>query len=491
MKNTVTYRQFEKNLIRKNSLSYAVEVLTTKRSSSTCVNRNYVRKLYNYFTLNEDDSNNKRAAFEIIPEHIINWERLHDSCIGNKRPEDLSVCYLSGPEPDNDFSELVSLGVLPQNIWAFESDRNTYKTAISSFHDGTICQPHMIKQKIENFFELTPKKFDIVYIDACGAVASSKKALKTISSLCQNQRLNSPGVIITNFSEPDKKNYFEYTELISEYLFLKKYPNENDFSSSMYVEFKKSVQSNIANYYSDFVSCVLRDIPSVIVPIQRISNNHYFNQLAEIKKIERTKIDPELIQSIKNNSLCKYFFIQKYRYDTNNISHRTRAFINELGCFDNIIQGLLISYFLNNNRITLNQDISNIANFFESGKLFQFLDKPHKNMFFDVIINQLTYPLHYNTSQTKRYMYKAKNNNMFTDISVYDECRYIYEWVPSIHQIKTAFENNSFQYIFRFALDGLVKSRQELNNEFFYQGTVVPNNIEGFEQQNLPKRIFY
>ena len=80
---------------------------------------------------------------------------------------------------------------------------------------------------------------------------------------------------------------------------------------------------------------------------------------------------------------------------------------------------------------------------------------------------------------------------MFTDISVYDECRYIYEWVPSIHQIKTAFENNSFQYIFRFGLDGLVKSRQELNNEFFYQGTVVPNNIEGFEQQNLPKRIFY
>ena len=59
----------------------------------------------------------------------------------------------------------------------------------------------------------------------------------------------------------------------------------------MYVEFKKSVQSNIANYYSDFVSCVLRDIPSVIVPIQRISNNHYFNQLAEIKKIEKNKMN--------------------------------------------------------------------------------------------------------------------------------------------------------------------------------------------------------
>lgn len=37
MKNTVTYRQFEKNLIRKNSLSYAVEVLTTK--SSLCQNQ--------------------------------------------------------------------------------------------------------------------------------------------------------------------------------------------------------------------------------------------------------------------------------------------------------------------------------------------------------------------------------------------------------------------------------------------------------------------
>lgn len=37
-----------------------------------------------------------------------------------KRAEELSVCYLAGPEPINDFKEFTEMGVLPENIWAFE-----------------------------------------------------------------------------------------------------------------------------------------------------------------------------------------------------------------------------------------------------------------------------------------------------------------------------------------------------------------------------------
>ena len=46
--------------------------------------------------------------------------------MGTKKPEDLVVCYLSGPEPNNDFQELINLGILPHNIWAFESDNQVY-----------------------------------------------------------------------------------------------------------------------------------------------------------------------------------------------------------------------------------------------------------------------------------------------------------------------------------------------------------------------------
>lgn len=63
----------------------------------------------------------------------------------------------------------------------------------------------------------------------------------------------------------------------------------------------------------------------------------------------------------------------------------------------------------------------------------------------------------------------AKSTSMYMDITIYDECRYIYEWLPALHQIVSAFENSSWQYVFRFALDGLVKSRKRYNNEFFFR----------------------
>jgi len=78
---------------------------------------------------------------------------------------------------------------------------------------------------------------------------------------------------------------------------------------------------------------------------------------------------------------------------------------------------------------------------------------------------------------------------MFIDVVVLDECRYIYEWLPSIHQIKNAFLNLNWQYVFRFALDGLVKQRINYNNEFFFQGSVIPRDIEEFKSKVIKDRI--
>ena len=193
------YDQYTKQNVRHTALVKAVEVLTSERSQSCCVERNYVRRLYDYFTLSEDVSQNKIEAQKINVSYITNWEKLHDSFLETKRPEDLMVCFLSGPEPDNDFQELINLGVLPQNIWGFESNNQAYKKAIATYDQGKYPQPRILKQNIETFFQQTPKKFDIVYIDACGSVPSAQHALRCVSTICQNHRLNSPGVIITSF----------------------------------------------------------------------------------------------------------------------------------------------------------------------------------------------------------------------------------------------------------------------------------------------------
>lgn len=114
------------------------------------------------------------------------------------------------------------MGVLPHNIWAFECEKNTYLRALDTVDGSTYMQPKIIKTSIERFFESSPKTFDIVYIDACASLISDQHALRCVSSLFQNHRLNSPGVLITNFSYldnnniPDKNQYVDlFQDIIS------------------------------------------------------------------------------------------------------------------------------------------------------------------------------------------------------------------------------------------------------------------------------------
>lgn len=446
--------------------------------------------------MSEDVSQNQLEAKKIDVSYITNWEKLHDSFVETKRPEDLVICYLSGPEPNNDFQELINLGILPQNIWAFESNTQAYKNAIATYNQGEYPQPRIIKQNIETFFKQTPKKFDIVYIDACGSVPSTQHSLRCVSTLCQNHRLNSPGVIITNFSMPDmrKESIDNYYEIISQYLLFKEYPSleikidKDGICNPEYHQFLEKVTGNFELYYGEFLSAILRDIPSVIIPLQRIAQNPYLNQLIDISDINIASED--FINISNGNSVAKYFFTAEKLKQYGLLGEKSNCFFNEIGHYEELLKGLRIIVLLRVGKIKLKEDVEKIKEFFESEKnIYQFLDKPHSNLFFDIVINQLAYPMHNNVLQDKRFQYVAKTNCMFTDITVYDECRYIYEWLPALHQIVSSFKNLSWQYVFRFALDGLVKMRQNYNNEFFLQGSVVSNTVEGFSSKKLQERI--
>src|SRR5690554_684917 len=102
----LTYKQTNKINARHEVLFYSVDLLTTNRNKSCCVERSYVRKVRDYF-LSLEESNEKEEACKIEMNYVKSWEALHDSFVGAKRSEDLMVCYLSGPEPQNDFNELI------------------------------------------------------------------------------------------------------------------------------------------------------------------------------------------------------------------------------------------------------------------------------------------------------------------------------------------------------------------------------------------------
>lgn len=63
-----------------------------------------------------------------------------------------------------------------------------------------------------------------------------------------------------------------------------------------------------------------------------------------------------------------------------------------------------------------------IAYFDNSQQLYQFLDKPNRILFFDAVINQLSYPMHYAADMATRLTYIAKRN----------ECLQIYYYLTSV-----------------------------------------------------------
>lgn len=499
---TFTYTQLEKNKVRHASLVHAVNILTAKRNNACCVERDYVRNLYDYF-MNLDDCQDRRETEKIDTKYINMWEKFHDSSLGYKRPEDLVVCYLSGPEPQNDFNELVSLGIHPQNIWAFENDNLTYLHAIESYNALPFPQPKIVKGSIEHFFKSTPKKFDIVYIDACGAIVSNQNALKIISSMIKFHRLNSPGVVITNFALPDitkSSELDDYSKLISQYLIFKSnIPNQHLINRSLTIEnqvliLMDLIKSNFETYYGHFITRVLMDLPSVIVPGQRFVNSHYFNRILNKVKGKRS-LSENYYDHAKNNSFLRFLLLSDSLKDGFISNRKITAFINEMSGIDqygiDLVDSMKNLAGLKNGSLQLNSEFQSIKDYFDinNGEIYRFLDIPDSNILLDLVINQLSYPMHYNTSAIKRFSYKAKSTQMFTDIFVYDECRYVYEWLPTIDLIKNAFKDVSWQYTFRFALDGLVKQRLRYNNEYFFQSSVISQNNEYFGSKEISKRI--
>ena len=499
----VTYKQEIKSKVRHQIIKNAVNLLTTNRSNSCCVRRSYVRDIYDYYK-DCSESHEQNEIKKIDVEYIKEWERMHTTSIGRKSPEELSVCYLSGPEPENDFLEFVSIGVKPQNIWAFESEKNIYLHALSSINSSDFMQPKLIKGTIEHFFETSPKTFDIVYIDACGSLVSDQHALRCISTLFEYQRLNSPGILISNFSLFDDfndTNRLEYIDMIAKYNVL--HSNENvdlhnilSSSDDFNLEIEKT-KRNSDEAYGNFITAMICNCASIAIPTYRFCASNYLRHLSTSDMPQRLNLSFSDVDSIKNNTLYKYFALNYYAENSENSFNANcvmKKLLKEICGKEKKMDYLICANKIHSIRscsIDICDDVKDILDFFDGENMYQFLDKPNRILFYDSVINQLAYPMHYVCDKAKRIMYKAKQKKMFTDLLLFDGCRYIYDWMPPIHQITSAFSNPSWQYTYRFALDGLIKQRMNYNNEFFFQGSVVSKNNSGFEAKYMPPRSDY
>lgn len=496
MNSEYEYNQEVKKKVRQETLTYIIEKLTVKRSEAACVRKTYVRELFNWLTSQNYDSKSRDLAKKIPVEYITLWEEFHDSFLGQKKPSELTVCYLSGSQPMNDFEVLVESGIHPHNIWAFEVDKGTYNNALNNIDSSDFPMLKLHKGSIEQFFVTTPKKFDIVYLDFCGSIPSTQHTTRIIASLFKHQRLNSPGALITNIALPDISKPSElnkYAELVSSYLFSKDYlegengqPIENTIRN--FEEFKKEVINNFEGFYSQFITRQILDISTIITPWVRLATSSLWNKYFKSKPNEISK----------SLYKAKMYSLNKTLESINRAQKEQREFglkwINEMSGFPEsniVISDIIGSYnVLKANSDFYTENMSKVIDeYLYEEKMFQFCDRPNKNLAFDLLTNQLSYPMHYSTNAILRKSYQAKQTKMFTDAIIFDEVRYIYEWLPTIDLLNNAFENIGQQLTYRFALDGLVKNRMWYNPEYFYSGSVVSiHDNESFNANTIAKR---
>ncbi|MBB1324131.1 hypothetical protein H5089_01145 [Pseudoalteromonas sp. SR45-1] len=78
---------------------------------------------------------------------------------------------------------------------------------------------------------------------------------------------------------------------------------------------------------------------------------------------------------------------------------------------------------------------------------------------------------------------------MYMDMLILDECRYLYDWMPTIDMMSNSLTDIERQLSFRFILDAISKHRRYLSTEVFYGTACVGSNNKGFRTKILEPRL--
>jgi hypothetical protein len=499
------YSEVEKQIARNEALKFAITTLTKNRHKSTVARKSYVRDIKDYLQTNgtQDD---KETSSLLSESEIIQWESFYESIIRNKKAKELRVAYLSGPNPENDIEILVENGILPENIWAFESDKTTYTKAVMSALKSQFPFIKIYKGRIEYYLKILPFKFDIIYLDFCGTVAT-EKTLSVVRDIFNYQKLETLGVLITNFALPnkDKKENTDFRDnlilLAANYLFPKSFTENytdlgggNRESAECHGidpdEFFKIAKREEMTFYSQFITRILYDLPSVIIPYQRLANDKILINLF-FKNFDKSSFEEDYYEENENALVwgLSNFFIKKESFEKlfNKFKGQLSINADDKTLLENI---KLVSYFISErSQDNLHSDkLEKIRSNWNFTDKYIFCDVLLFHQLKDILIGQLTSPYYYNVDYTKRWTYKAKETDMFMDLVTYDECRYVFDWMPTLDMFEEGIEDWDRQLSLRFAMDSISKQRRWYNEEFFSGTAVVDQEAKTFEAKELKKR---
>jgi hypothetical protein len=534
-----SYQEEEKRIARLSVLEEAIRCLTENRCRSTVASKDYVRNVYQYI-YTHGTSFDKQIINALSEQTIIRWENFYDSITQSRKPENLKVAYLAGPNPENDLQALMAFGVLPENVWAFETDSSTYEDAVWATLSSEFPFLKLIKGNIGHFFAASPQKFDIIYLDFCGPLPSrneKQKTLATITSILAHHAINSPGILITNFALPNKKQDSKgldlLTKLVASYLYPKSFlenkdePSENFAEGAIACDFRFDdwiieVQDNIEFYYGNYITRLIIDLASVMVPYDNFSRKHgLFEQFFNLKNGAKLKkkidelyhfsededggyvvVDPDQIPILwtiaslqKHRNLEDLNYPQLIYQDTE-YEKFCNLFLRQLSSNNDereFVKNVELLHFLLSEGVNqtefYSEKLRSLTQRRWHTEMYLFCDLVLFHQIKELLFRQIAVPYHINIEKTKRWTYLAKDTRMFMDMIVLDECRYVYDWMPTVDMIEAGMDSIDRQLCYRFALDALGKHRRWYNNEYFFGTAVIDQFQEGFEAKFLAPRI--
>ena len=277
------------------------------------------------------------------------------------------------------------------------------------------------------------------------------------------------------------------------------------------------MRRNAAGYYSQFLTRLLMDLASVIVPYQTIATSQMINNFFNISNKDKLRKDIQQLYHFGNDygggdviaepgSYPLLWTFAALDCKRNDVDGNYPQLVNTDPDFKAYASNFLRQLSFNMREIEVLETVEQMS-FLLLGKkdldsyytpamkmlskrkwaseIYQFCDLVLFHQLKEQLLRQLAVPYHVNVSETRRWTYKAKEHQMFIDLIVLDECRYVYDWMPTLDILESGIDNIERQLIYRFALDSVPEHKRWHNTEVLSGTAVIDQFTETFDAKGL------
>jgi hypothetical protein len=476
-----SYTQPEKRAVREAVWLNAVGVLTGNRHLSPLVRPDELSDTVQYALKVLRWDGLRRAEVE---RELETWLSGYRASIGAKRPDELRVLYLCGPEPLNDLNEMIAHGVNPHNVWAVEGSSADFAAALAQLESsGTPLKVH--RGNLSGFFDLYASPFDIIYVDACGPfLGGTPNTFNPLLSILLHARLEPLSVLITNFAEVPKEQFDRYASLMTAYFRFRYQDLPESFWKSGLdpaicehesEDLEAFIRNNMDGFYSDFITRFIVDLARSWFPNCRalankdVASSHHAARTRLNEGLAAAEHEPRDATSLTewtrragdlllnpSGYLILSFFraLRKSAPSDPLISQLGNLKVGGQEVHRLIAIAALLDKVIEGHWSILSDDLLSAIqlSWFDVDNHFS-CDVPLPNLLVNSLLGVYGRPYFPNPRGTTRFRYTAKKTMMYTDLITFDQCRYFFEWFPTVQSAPERFRSIPFQIVARCALD--------------------------------------